>query len=1148
MINPAKSLDRKLAVIIGLAMLIYSLVVGVMTYLMTYQDEIEHAMDLQDRLFLTIRAQLEVGVFAHNEPISREVMEGLMAHSLFLGVRVNGEDGFHVEQIRGEKVDFSRGKPFLLFSPVDRGERIGELILLANTAEIEAIAVWTSLHQSLLFMGQNLLATVLMVLLIRYHLGRPVMRLAVRMREIVPGTRMRLPSERGHEEDEIGLLSSGMNRILERAEVSIRQEALLRKDLEKSEKLFRTIFEQAAVGVALIHSPSGRFTRINRRYAGMLGYTAAEMLEKGFQEITHPDDLAEDLGNMERLMAGKIHDFAMDKRYLHRDGSIVWVRLTVSPTWRPEERPEYHIAVVEDITSEKLALENLAQQKMFLTTVLENIQDGVAACDARGRMTVCNRAYRSFHGMETPEIFQEDESGESEIFQADGFTRILAHEAPLQRALRGHKVIHQELVIVQKRDGIRRTLIATAQAMTAPMDEPQGAVISLHDITARKEVEEHLALSERRFRGAFETAAHGMALVSTHGAFLKVNRALCDIVGYDEVELLAMNFQRITHPDDLEVDLDLLSETLAGIRSTFQMEKRYLHRDGHIVWVLLSSSLLRDKDGQPVHFVSQIQDITKRKQMEVALRAAKEAAEAANRAKSEFLAVMSHEIRTPMHTIMGLSHLLNETPLDAIQQSYVRTMLGSGEALQGIIRNILDLSRIETHALTLMKAPCPLHSLVTGVMHRFAPQVHGKGVSLVCEGVERLPEWVLTDGERLGQILTNLLGNAVKFTDRGQITLGCHLESAPRDSPACVTLEVRDTGPGFPAEFAERLFEPFTQVDSSRSRAFAGVGLGLSIAHRLTELLEGRIGGENLPEGGCRFWLSLTLPVTTPPEDDDEEGERLGPADPLNVLLIEDHLLNRAITARLLEHEGCLVTEVDGGLEGLEILERADFDLILMDVHMPGMDGIATTQRIRALPTPTADIPILGCTADARQENIDACLMAGMDDVITKPVVPARLREIMHRLRIGLDEGELHAGRKGMAGDGIVGNFAESDGVAPDARSDALPLLDPVQFRLIGTAMMPAEHRRWMETACQDAISLLDEMRGHLLAGNGAAAYRSIHKLKGSAAIIGWRRLAAQADLCCEALIRDDLALADSLSVRLEEIALLSIATINPGE
>ncbi|MBF0164246.1 MAG: PAS domain S-box protein [Magnetococcales bacterium] len=1251
MITPSRSLNRKLATIIGLSMLLFSLVVSIASYSLTYRNEIAAGERFQERLFLTVKSQAEVGVYARNEPIAHEVVDGLMAHSLFVGVRIDGIDGFRVEQSRRFGVDFSHGRPFPLQSPVNGQDVIGSLVLVVNAEEMDAIAVRISLIQALLSMGQNLLATLILAWLIRQYLGKPVIRLAEKMREILPGTGMRLPVEKGHEADEIGLLAQWMNRILERADEGIRREARLRADLEHSEKLFRTIFEQAAVGVALIHSESGRFARLNLRYAEMLGYTMEEMQDRGFQNITHPEDLAENLANMRLLIDGRIRSFTMEKRYFHKSGATVWVRLTVSPTWSGGEVPEYHIAVVEDITPEKIAREDLAQQKLFLATVLENIQDGVAACDSQGRMTVCNPAYRAFMSMENDALTGEPWVGNGLFRLSDGVTPLSPDQEPLTRALRDEPVFDEELLLVSRSGEMRRALIVTAQAMRDVQGEQLGAVISLHDITARKQAEEHLALSEKRFRGAFETAAHGMALVATNGAFLKVNRALCTIVGYDETELLGMNFQEITHPEDLELDLSLLQETLDGKRATFQLEKRYLNKDGQTIWILLSTSLLRDKDGKPVHFVSQIQDITdrkwaesalrdsetryrilfesapdaivltdlvtdtivsangtacrwvgrsleelrgmqparlhppamqaeveafyeprrewftidagqslelalqardgrivpvdanatvhrlagrlvrqavfrditERKQMEVALRAAKEAAETANRAKSEFLAVMSHEIRTPMHTIMGLGHLLRDTGLDAVQLGYVHTMIASGESLLGIIRNILDLSKIEANALTPLKSPCPLRALVDGIARRYATQAGAKGLELRRVALESLPEWVTTDGERLAQVLNNLLDNALKFTQQGEITIQSHAQPLS-ESTVQVTLEVRDTGPGFPAGFAERMFEPFTQVDSSPSRTFEGAGLGLSIAHRLTGLLDGVIGGESLKTGGARFWITLPLPLTAPPDDEaDEEAlpEWIGTP---RVLLIEDHQLNRAITARLLEQVGCRVTEAPGGAEGLALLAAEPFDLVLMDVHMPGLDGCATTRRIRALDGDLSRMPIIGCTADARQENIDACLDAGMGDVVTKPVVPARLREILQRL--ARDRGDAGEESFGADGRGVVSAlpFGEPE---PSGLNDPEPpardvekeagftpaLLDEKQFRLIGSAIPPEGWMTWKEAACADARGLLAEAGRHLDAGNPHAAHESLHKLKGSARLIGWERLAESAEL-----------------------------------
>ncbi len=550
------------------------------------------------------------------------------------------------------------------------------------------------------------------------------------------------------------------------------------------------------------------------------------------------------------------------------------------------------------------------------------------------------------------------------------------------------------------------------------------------EISERMRIEETLIESEEKYKSVIENVGIGVSLINPGLEILALNKRMRE--WFPDVDVSGKPVcYRVFHKPPRE-------EACPNCPALRTLRDGKIHEtitaftvNSETINYRTLSSPIKDKNANVVAIVEICEDITDRKRAEEKLKEAKEAAEAANRAKSEFLANMSHEIRTPMNAIIGMTELVLDTDLTPEQKEYVETVAQSADSLLCLLNDILDLSKIEAGKLQLEEKDFNLHATLDGIVKTLSLQAGRKGLDIICRIAPDVPPELRGDNVRLRQIIVNLVGNAVKFTDKGRVLVNVErcasgngdndIETAGDARTVLLHFSISDTGIGIPADKLRSIFDNFTQVDGSTTRKYGGTGLGLAISRKLVGMMGGEIHAESEPGKGSSFHFTARFGVghstakrharhSSPafphargdaaPSGPRRDKERISG---LRILLAEDNILNQKVAVRILEKEGHTVHVASNGLEVLDVLEKENFDLVLMDVQMPLMDGIETTLIIRNSKNGrfNADIPVIALTAHAFKEDRERCLKAGMNDYIAKPFkkrdIAALIRQTVHR-------------------------------------------------------------------------------------------------------------------------------------------------------
>jgi PAS domain S-box-containing protein len=523
--------------------------------------------------------------------------------------------------------------------------------------------------------------------------------------------------------------------------------------------------------------------------------------------------------------------------------------------------------IAELVFKAKLQTSTIEDQRKFLDTIIENLPIALFCKDAANdyKFTLWNKkatkvwniSDREALGRNVFDIFPKEQG---EFFQKQDEEVIRERkvvdvpEEPIDTINQGRRYLHTIKIPIYDSQNRPQFLLGVSEDITEKLQAQREL----------QESRERLMQSERQFKAAFIGAPIGIALVGLAGECILVNEVFCKLLGYTVEEMTRIPFYELSHPDDKEVSSKLREKMISGELHSVTIEKRYLHKKGHAVWSQVSSSIIRDTRGQPLYFISQFVDITERKSANDALVKAKEEALEGTRAKSEFLANMSHEIRTPLNGIIGMTDLLLETPLSEEQKKFANIVQTSGVTLLSLINDILDLSKVESGKIELERSEFSLASIIEGQADLLITNAREKGLSLMTFVSPELPELVIGDPGRISQVIINLVGNAIKFTEHGGVTLRVVVnpDVKPKsDQHVAIRFEVQDTGIGLSPLSQTKLFKPFSQADGSVMRKYGGTGLGLSICKHLAEFMGGSVGVKSEAGKGALFFLDLQLEI-----------------------------------------------------------------------------------------------------------------------------------------------------------------------------------------------------------------------------------------------------------------------------------------------
>jgi len=911
--------------------------------------------------------------------------------------------------------------------------------------------------------------------------------------------------------DEAGVLTQTIGTIQD-----ITERKLGEIESHDREERNRITFENAAVGIAEFDL-LGKCTRANEKYSEFLGYEPEELIGFSVSDISAPEFVDDAVERLRRLKSGEISADVTEKQFLRKDGALVWGNLWVSQIRDRHGELDCYIIFLVDIDERKYAEEELAAKESQLRFVLDNMPGGIRFLDEDWRLVLFNKQYCKLWGLPEEIVKVGTPVRDLITFMVNRGDYGEGDRRELVQSVMNAQKFATEPQQYERTSAAGEIL----ECRTQPVGG--GSFVSIYtNVTERKKAEQDLLEKEELLRTAIDYMSGSFFMVDKDLRIQVYNDKFPELAQVDPANVfVGAHLKDILREQVIADDYgsgnpdEVLEKRIESYRARDFSTVTLPMPDGHIIEFMRAPT----GDGGTVAIG---RDITEQRHAEEKLREAKEEAEAATEAKSEFVAMVSHEVRTPMNGVLGMARLLLETDLLPEQHEFAQNVVSSGEGLLTILNDLLDFSKLESGKLEIEIVPFAPNRLITDTVSLMATNAREKDLDLTCDISPELPEVLIGDINRVRQILFNLLSNAIKFTSKGSVSVAV-TGAVGEDGKSAFKLAVTDTGVGLTKKESEKLFAAYTQANVEVARKYGGTGLGLAICRQLAELMGGDISVDSARGKGSTFTLSLSLDVGG--EDDvvvslplADQSQNLAYAP--RVLLADDNAMNRKVALGMLRKLASHTYVAENGQQALDLIdEHKYFDVVLMDRHMPVMDGIEATRQIRALDEPASQMPVIGLTAAATRDEIETCLESGMNAVVTKPIDPGKLIDAIRRL-IG-DTGRAYG----------VGGEAD-DMPVPEAAREAtseIAILDKSVLAQIGE-----DHG---DEAIKDFIVLFRQIAPGAVesfaqaAGTGDLQLMKLHAhdLKSSAAIIG---LASLSQLCRETeLACKDDRLEDAVSL-----------------